>query len=178
MGISSMTLTSLKQEILSTDATIFQHLDSAGVYSDYLMKSRQMVKKLHGMQVRFSNRGQWTALVAAIKQEKDIYDSCIKFGQDFGYIEKKAASLDISGEMIFSSSSPEEIRDEIKRQAQELNDLATGKPILMRPELIGLADGDVKKFVPANVAALPAPAKKKSKTKVKIKTKVRLRKNF
>ena len=164
----------LKAEILNMDTAGFEHLSSGGVYSDYLMKSTQMIKKLHDLQKKYYGRQQNAAAVAAIKQEKDILDSCIKLGQDFGFIEKKSQSLEVTSEFTFGHMTEAEMKDEIKDEMKRLNDLANNKVIEMRPELLDVTDADVASFIPANIAALPKEAH--VKRKVKIKTKVRLRK--
>lgn len=181
LGMLPKTLQSLKKELLATDKTIFQHMDSAAVFSDYLMKSKHMVKKLHEIQVSAKRtKGGHTAYVASIKQEKEIYDTIIKHGQDFGFIERKAqqTDLNVKGGLTFSAVSADDMRQEIARQVKELNELAQGKPIEMRPELLGVTPEDVQSFVPTNVTAVteePKP-KPKKKRKRKKKTKTRLRK--
>jgi len=172
------TLHALKSEIIGTDRTLFKHLDSSAVFSDYLMKSKTMVKRLHNMSVKFNNRGQWTALVAAIKQEQNIYDTVIKHGQDFGFIDKKAAEskVTLEGELTFSAATPEAMKKEIAKQVKELNTLAEGGVIEMRKELLGITDADVESFVPSSVIDVKAQ-KPKSKAKAKSKVKLRLRKN-
>ena len=172
--IKSDFLRTVKSEILNMDTAIYEHLSSGAVYSDYLMKAQQMVKKLHKLQSLFKSRGQYNAYVAAIKQEKDIYDSCIKHGQDFGYIEKKVQSLEVSGEFTFGHLTEEEIKKEIATEIKELNKLANSNTIEMRPELLDVTDEDVKSYVPTNIVTIP---EKSSVKKVKIKNKVGLRKS-
>ena len=177
LEIHTNLLHAIKTDIITVDTEYFKRLTSEDVYSDYLHKSKQMVKRLHQIQVKFRNRGQWTALVAAIKQEKDIYDSCIKHGQDFGFIDKKASTMEVSGEFQFSTMSDDEMKREIAKQMDELNRLASGNVIEMRPEILDAAGGDVK-YLPAEITGnTEKKAKKKPRKKMSTKVKVTLKRN-
>lgn len=180
MELHPKTLHSLKQEVYRTDKTLLEHLENSAVFSDYMMKSTGMVKRLHKLSVKFTNRGQWTALVAAIKQEKDIYDSVIKHGQDLGFIKKMVSEskseVIVKGGLTFTSTTPKQMKEEISKQVQALNELAKGGHIEMRPELLGITAADVRSFVPASVIAEAQVVKSKSKSRKKVK--LRLRKNL
>lgn len=165
----------LRRRIYATDKARFQSFDKYVVYSDYIAKSTQMVKELDDIKTKFRNRGQWTALVAAVKQKGEIYDKVIKLGQDFGFIDKKATEIKVEGEMSFSAMTDKDIRAEIQAEVNKMHQLAAGKVVDMRPELLGVTDQDVSSFVPANLMQLPAGTKKKQ-TKVKTKIKVTLKK--
>jgi len=174
LGIRSALLSGIQAEVLNADTNFFESMTSGGVYSDYLMKSKGMIKKLHKLQTEFKGRGQYTALVAAIKQEKDIYDSIIKHGQDFGFIQKKSQSLEVTNTLTFGNLTDKELKAEIQKEMTDLNRMAKGNTIDMRPELLGVAD-DVESFIPANVANIPEEFK--GKISVKVKVKRTLRKN-
>ena len=175
LEINTQLLNSIRSDISTVDKVMFENLSSSDVYSDYLYKSKQMVKRLHEIQVKFRNRGQWTALVAAIKQEKDIYDACIKHGQDFGFIDKKATTMEVSGEFQFSTMSTEEMKKEIAQQMNELKKLASGSVFEMRPEILETAGADAQRYLPVEVTGNTEQPKKRSK--VKLKTKVTLKRN-
>jgi len=168
-------LSHYKQQILRNDKDVLENLDSVGVYSDYLLKSRQMVKELDELKVKFRNKGQWTALVAAVKQKKEIYDSVIKMGQDFGFIEKKATEFKVSGEMSFSTMSEKEVKEEIQKEVENIQRLSTGV-IDMRPELLGVMPEEVRKFIPQKLLENKNISKTKIKTKAKTKIKFIVRK--
>lgn len=177
LEIHTNLLSAIKSDIITVDKAYFEQLTSADVYSDYLHKSKQMVKRLHQIQVKFRNKGQWTALVAAIKQEKDIYDSCIKHGQDFGFIEKKATTMEVSGEFNLSTMSDAEMKREIAKQMNELNRLASGNVIEMRPEVLDAA-GESVKYLPAEITGKTEKTDDRTTRKeMKIKTKVTLKRN-
>ena len=162
----------LKRKMYRIEKVRYQNLDKYVVYSDYVYKSTQMVKELDEIKTKFRNRGQWTTLVAAIKQKGEIYDKVIKMGQDFGFIDRKAAELKIEGEMSFSTMTDKDIRTEIEAEVKKMHQLAAGKVIEMRPELTGVTDDEVASYVPANLIQIP----EKSKTKIKTKIKVTLKK--
>lgn len=166
------------RKIMHQEKVRFQNLDNYSVYADYLYKSKQMVKELDEIKTKFRNRGQWTALVAAVKQKKDIYDSVIKMGQDFGFIEKKATEVKVEGEVSFSTMSDSDVKQQIEEEVKKLHQLAQGNVVEMREELVGVTDEDVRKFVPANVIEAPKKEKSKKRSKVKSKMKVTLKKRF
>ena len=163
-----------KRSIRNKDKLVFENLEPSTVYSDYLLKSQNMVKSLHKMRKKFEYKSQWGALIASIKQEKEIYDACIKYGQEFGFISKKAAELEISGEFAFNHMSDAEVREEIKIEMDRLNALASGKVINLRPELAELVDAEVTRDLPSHIINVSRDLKKK--IKIKVKTKVMLRK--
>ena len=176
LNINGVQLAKRKREIQDYDRLVFEHLDSAAVYSEYLSKARVMVRRLQSISKRFENKAQWTALVAAIKQEKDIYDTCIKYGQDFGYIDRKAQQLEVSSEVNVTNTTEATIRVEIEREVKALNELARGRVVDMRPELLGVTEDDVRKFVPAHMLALPPAKEGEAVTRnTKIQTKVTLK---
>jgi len=162
----------IKSDIIEKDRAIFDKLDSTVVYSDYLIKSKSMIKRLQYMAKRFKYRSQWTALVAAIKAEKEIYDGCIKLGQDFGFIERKQKELKLSSEFSVTDLSDDEIGDEIDIEVKRLNNLVNGNVIDIRPELAAVAGDNVDEFMPTNIVRLP----EKEKRKVKVKARITLKK--
>lgn len=174
LGLRTDQVQAIKRKIYQIDKVRFQNFDRFSVYSDYVGRSTQMVKELDEIKTKFRNRGQWTALVAAIKQKKDIFDSVIKMGQDFGFIDKKATEVKIEGEMSFSTMTDKDIQAEIAREVERMHQIAKGNVVEMRPELLGVTDEDVQKFVPANLVRLPA--KKENRMKMKTKVKVSLKK--
>lgn len=173
-GLRSDQVSALKRKIYQTDKARFQSLDRFTVFSDYVARSTQMVNELNEIKIKFRNRGQWTALVAAVKQKKEIYDSVIKMGQDFGFIDKKATEVKIEGEMSFSTMTDHDIRKEIEAEVKKMHEIAKGNVVEMRPELLGVTDEDVRKFVPSHLVSLPEEKRKKVKTKVKVTLKKRV----
>lgn len=175
LNIRSDQVEFLKRRIYQLDKARFQSFDKYAVYTDYVAKSTQMVKELDEIKTKFRNRGQWAALVAAVKQKGEIYDKVIKLGQDFGFIDKKATEIKVEGEMTFSTMSEKDIRAEIESEVKKMHQLASGKVIEMRPELIGVTDDEVNSFVPGNLLQLESQNKH---TKVKRKIKVTLKKRI
>jgi len=164
-----------KAFVLERDRDAFNNLDTAAVYSDYLTKSRSMVARLQALQIKFKKNAQWTALVAAIKEEKELYDSCIKYGQEFGFIEKKPQQLDVNKRIKADYTfTTKQIQNQIDEEVKKLNDLASGKVIDMRPELLGVVGNDVMSEIPRTVFLFfPARDEKREKPK---KAKMLLRK--
>ena len=162
-----------KQRIYDIDSEKFKHLDSVTVYSDYCEKARCMIKEFDKIKTRFTNRGQWAALSNAIKEKNIIYKDVIKLGQEFGFIERKANEISIQGEMSFASYSTDEIKDELAKEVKKLNDMARGKIINMRPEMLETLDTGtekLKKFFPVNIQKIEKPVEKKVvKKKLKLK---------
>lgn len=165
----------LRRRIYQTDKVRFQTFDKYAVYSDYVAKSTQMVKELDEIKTKFRNRGQWTALVAAVKQKGEIYDKVIKLGQEFGFIDRKATEIKVEGEMSFSTMSDADMKAEIAAEVAKMHKLASGQIVDMRPELIGVTNEEVASYVPANLLRLPEG---KPKTKIKTKIKVTLKKRI
>jgi len=164
-----------KQRIYEIDKERFNHLDSVTVYTDYTEKSRQMIKELDKLKVKFSNRGQWTALVAAVKEKNVIYKDVIKLGQDFGFIERKASEITFQGEMSFATYTTEEVKKELEKEVKKLNQMAKGEIIEMRPELLETLDEDtekIKKYFPVDIQEVQA---KKTIQKKVIKKKIKLK---
>ncbi len=175
LKIRSDQVSILRRKIYQTDKARFQSFDKFAVYSDYVSKCTQMVKELDDIKTKFRNRGQWTALVAAVKQKGEIYDKVIKLGQDFGFIDKKATEIKVEGEMSFSAMSDKDIRAEIQAEVNKMHQIASGQVVDMRPELLGVTDDDVATYVPQNLLRLPAADKKmKVKTKIKVTLKKRV----
>lgn len=176
LGISLLQLAPLKRKIYHAAKIRFQNLDKFSVYSDYCDRSSEMVNELNEIKLKFRNRGQWTALVAAVKQKKEIYDSVIKLGQDFGLIDRKETELRVSGEMAFSTMSDRDVKEEIEKEVKKMHEIAAGNVIDMRPELLGVTDEEVASYVPNNLVRLDASKDKKQKTKIHSKIKVTLKK--
>lgn len=163
-----------KKKILDADRVAFKHLDTSAVYSDYIQKMGHLIKELDEVKTKFRNRGQFTALVAAIKEKKNIHDSVIKMGQDFGFIDRKAKEMKVDGEITFSTMSEEQVKEEIQKEVQRLNDLSKGGVIEMREEVLGVTDSDIKRFLPSSVKKEPPKSGKTKKAKKKVKAKVKL----
>ena len=165
-----------QQRISDIDTGNFHKLNRVKVYSDYVLKSRVIIKELDEVKKKFSNRGQFTALVAAIKEKREVYKDVIKLGQDLGFIEKKANMVKLEGEISFSNYSKDEIKAEIEKEMLKLEGMASGNVIEMRPELLE-STGDsletTKRFLPSSVKVLEPT--KKNKTSFKRKTKLTLR---
>lgn len=175
LNIRPNLLVEYKRRIYQHDKVRFQGMDKYVVFSDYVSKSSQMVKELDEVKLKFRNRGQWSALVSAIKAKKEIYDSVIKMGQEFGLIDRRAAEVKVQGEVSFSTMSDADVRREIESEVKRLNEIAQGGVVDMRPELMGVTDDNVEHFVPANIVSLPAP---KTKTKKTTKVRVTLKKRI
>ena len=139
------------QRIQDLDKEKFEGLSSVSVYSEYLAKSDQMIKELDKLKTKFQNRGQWTALVAAIKEKRSIYNDCLKLGQEFGFIQKTKTELFLESEMTFATMSKEEVEAELKKSVAEMNQMVNADVIEMRPELLESLDEDteaIQKYIP------------------------------
>jgi len=160
-----------KKKILQRDKLAFDQLDKNAVYSDYLIKQHQLLRECDHLRVKFNNKGQWTALVAAIKLKSDINDKIIKVGQELGLIERKIGEIKIEGEMSISAMSNEEVEKKIEVEAQRMISMTTQNIIPIRPELLDIAGEGMKEVLPPNVKILST---KKIK-QIHIKTKVTLK---
>ena len=180
LNIQPHILADVKKEILAVDTAIYSNLSSAGVMSDYVSKARKSIQELDEIKIKFKNRGQWSALVAAVKVKNDIHKDVIKLGQDLGFIEKKTGELKISGEMQFSTVSDAEVMADIQKEIADINKMVGRKTINMRPEILDAVGTDVQKYLPAPANVQDDEATRPKKTKVKKKTltkvKVSLRK--
>lgn len=189
LEIQPHVLAEYKRQIITLERHAFQNLDSSAVYADYLFKQRQMIKELDLIQTKFRNRGQWTALVAAIKTKSEIYDKSIKLGQDFGFIEKKAGELKVTGEVSFSAMSEADMQKQIKQEVEAMHRMVKSKEIHMREEILGVTGKEVRKFLPTNVKYDPqkemdderaeslAIEDQRPRKKLKARVKVTLRKS-
>ncbi len=178
----------MKATILEQDKMTFDRLSNDVVYSDYLMKQGNLIRELNNMNVRFRNRGQYSAQVSGIKLQSEIYDKCIKLGQDLGFIQKKAAELNLSAKMVVGAMSDAQVMAEVHKEVQDLNRLVKQHAIEMRPEL--MSSTGLNLFVPADTPskkkrlALPAPEedeearpqfrKQKIKTEVTVEMKTKI----
>lgn len=157
------------------DRENFTGLDSVKVYSEFVEKSRALVKDLDKMQKRFDYRKQFTALVAAVKMKHDINKDVVKLGQQLGFIENKGGDkISVEAEMTFTTMTTEDVKREVENEMARLNNMASQPIIEMRPELLASLEGDenrIRKFIPDNIH-IPED---KEKTKTKIKTKVKLK---
>lgn len=163
--------------IKDKDREKFTHLDSVDVYSDFVEKSRILVKDLEKMQKRFDYRKQFTALVACIKQKHDINKDVVKMGQQLGFIEDKGGGeVSVETELVFSTMTTEDVKSEVKKEVARLNAMAGKSVIEMRPELLSTLEGDekrIRRFIPDNIT-IQEPEDKDNK-KLKIKTKMKLK---
>lgn len=175
LDIKSSTLVACKQDILNFDKTFFEHLDSGTVFSDYLLKAKQNNKDLNKLinttNIRSAQGSEKAAYVAAIKLRSEIQDKCVKMGQDLGFIDRKAKEVDINldGDVNFNfqTMTDKEIRAETETEVKRLNEIAEGKVIEMRPELLGVTDSEVAKFLPTSVIKPTKQKKKRSKISLK-----------
>ena len=168
MGLRDRAYSQYKNAIFQADRRALQNLDTKTVFADYVMKSHQMIRELDVLKKKFTNYGQWTALVAAIKQKREIYNDVIAKGQDFGFIDRKVTELKVSSTMTFNTMSEEDMKAEIAKEVKAMKALAT-KQIDMRPELLDVTPEEVRRFAPAHVLKLPAPERKKKNVKRRVK---------
>jgi len=171
LDIQTKTLVACKQDILNFDKTFFEHLDSGTVFSDYLLRAKQNTKDLDKLinttNIRSAQGSEKSAFVAAIKLRKEIHDTCVKMGQDLGFVDRKAKEVDINldGDFNFNfqTMSDKDIRQQIEDETKRLDQIASGKVIEMRTELLGVTDSEVARFLPASVKK-PANYKNKKKS--------------
>jgi len=177
LDIRPDSLTAIKSEILNFDQVSFEHMESGAVLSDYVMKARQNITDLNHLikatNIRRAPGSEKAAYVAAIKLRSEIQDKVVRLGQDLGFIDRKAqetkntTTLEGGINLSIGKMSDEEIKAEIKAEVAQMNKIVSGKVITMRPELLGVTDSDVKKFLPANVIDVEAKViKKKKKARV------------
>jgi len=177
LDIRPDSLTAIKSEILNFDQVSFEHMESGAVLSDYVMKARQNITDLNHLikatNIRRAPGSEKAAYVAAIKLRSEIQDKVVRLGQDLGFIDRKAqetkntTTLEGGINLSIGKMSDEEIKAEIKAEVAQMNKIVSGKVITMRPELLGVTDADVKKFLPANVIDVEAKViKKKKKARV------------
>lgn len=168
LGLRPDLLAEYRRQILEFDKAFFQSLDSVSAYSDYLLKIKQIVRELHSAIGICRERGQGQALVNAIWRKKEAFDSALKWGQEFGFIEKRASEVKLSSELSFSTMTDEEVKEEVAKEMEKMNQIMeTSTP--MRPEVAQYMDDDVKAKIPSNVVAFPKQDKSKIKKKAKIK---------
>lgn len=175
LQIRPNTLKDYKKKILQRDRQAFELLDKYAVYSDYVMKSQQIVRECDHLRVKFSNKGQWTALVAAIKLKSDQYDKCIKIGQELGLIERKVGEIKYEGKLSIAAMTNEEIEKRIEEEAIRMIAMTKQNVIPMRPELLGIAGADIAEILPPNVTKITKANAKRFKC-VELSTKVTLKK--
>lgn len=167
LGLQPHILAEYKNQLLEFDRASFESLDSVAVYSEYIQKIRRIISELDWAMKICKERGQGQALVNAIWRKKEAYDSLIKLGQDFGFIEKRASELKVSSELSFSTMTESEVKEEIQKEVQKMREVAQAST-QMRPEVAELLDKNLQKNLPSNVVVLPAKtAKKKVKAKMK-----------
>lgn len=174
LGLQPHIFATYLKRIKDIDQDFFQSMTSVDVYTNFVEKSRSLVKELRQMRKRFDYRKQFTALVASVKQEHELNKDVVKLGQQLGFIEQKGAEITVESEMTFSTMTTEEVKNEIQNEMERLNNMASGSTVMMRPELIeAVGDSEtVKKYVPDYVKMEKVKPKKK---KVKVKTKVKLK---
>lgn len=171
MNMQPHVLSQYLQRINDIDKENFESLNNVKVYSDYISKSHQMIKELDKLKTKFQNRGQWTALVSAIKEKRAIYNDCLKVGQNFGFIEKQKTEVHIETEMTFSTMTKEEVEAELRKSVIEMNQMVNDNVIEMRPELLDSLDenkNDIKKYIPNYTTSKVELGNKKIKKKIKI----------
>ena len=171
LNIKSTTLLSAKSEILTFDTTLFEHLDSSGVFSQYLLNQKQNIIDLDRL-INSTNpkkANEKTAFVAAIKLRADILSQINKLGQELGLIDKVAKEVNVkqTGKIDVSLTMTNiNLKKEIEAEKQKLHKLAAGNQIEMREELLGVTDDDLRNFLPASVKEV-APAKKRKSRLIK-----------
>ena len=164
--------------IKDIDKNFFETMSSTDVYTNFVEKSRGMIKELRVMRKRFDYRKQYTALVASVKQEHEINKDLVKLGQQLGFIEQKGAEISVESELTFSTMTTEEVRNEVNNEIERLNNMVTQSTIIMRPELMDALGNDkdsIKKYVPDYIAIEEEKPRKK---KIKVKTKIKLRRRM
>lgn len=150
------TLTKYKKEILNRERLEIENANNAEIYADFCQKMSQLIKELDAAKNVAKTKSQITAMVAAIKQKKECFESIMKYGQEMGFIKKEAtkSKVEFSGGLTFSTMSEEDVRKEIKKELESRKKMLQA-PIDVRPELLGVMDEDVKKFIPKEVANMP-----------------------
>ena len=63
--------------------------------------------------------GQWTALVAAIKQKHEISKDLFKMGQELGYIDKRVTEVKVESEFTFWKELPYRVILEKREEVSE-----------------------------------------------------------
>lgn len=173
LKISPHVLAEYKKQLLNADRKAFTGLDPVTAFSDYVMKVRQVVRELDEAIDICRSRGQGQALVSAIWRKKEAYDSLLTWGQEFGFVARKATELKVSSELSFSTMSEDEVKKEVKRELERLNALATqGMP--MRAEVLDMMPEAARRALPGNIIAFPA-ASTKPGTQIKAKVKLIVR---
>jgi len=162
-----------RNEIVEEDTYVIQHITPESAYCDYLEKMGELLRQLQKEKRRASKLRQMAATMAAIKLQADLYDRCVKLGQEFGFLEKKASEIKISQEFKFSEMSDKELKKAIQDEFKGIQDLVKNEPRTIRPELLGLSGGDISEFIPADVAVKGKPKKTKVKTKIRVVTRKR-----
>jgi len=155
-------LQNYKKDIFDTDRESFENLENSVVYSDYLMKQSEVIRELQKLHRKYAKAKLGGHQVAALKLQSDIYDRCLKTGQDFGFIDKKSQTLDIEV-TSYRDMSNDDIKKEIAKEVKNINSMTKGPVIDIRPEISG-AIGSADELVA-----------KDNKTKRKMKLKARLR---
>lgn len=172
-------LSSTKNRINVIDSEEFHSLTSVKVYTEFIEKCRQNIKDLNEMQTRFKYKGQYTALVACIKQKHDINKDLIKIGQQMGFIEQKGSEVSVEAEFSFTTMTTEDVKAKVAKEVARLNGLASGENVIeMRPELLATLEDDekrIKKYIPSEAITEPVGTNEpRIKTKIKVKLKKRL----
>ena len=156
--------------IMEQDKAGIAALDDTTVFSDFLMKMRENIRELDEVRLKFRNRGQWGALVSAVREKRAVYESIIKFGQSLGLIGKKGEELTINGEIITTNEYNEDaINKLIEEEAADMKRMTKGTIIEMRPELIDVSGEETHKFLPEPIQKAMKKATRKKKTRIKLR---------
>ena len=167
-------LTDYKNKIFRTDKAILNDLDNAAVYVDYLIKNKQLTKELDEVRLKAKNRNQLTALVAAVKQKREIYNDILRVGQELGFVQKKAAEVKVDAQMTVGEMTEEEVTKAINDEVDRMKRLTEGVTVEMREELLGVTGEEVRRFLPVNTVP---EAIRNQKTIKKTRIKVSLKKS-
>lgn len=165
-------LSEYKKQIVEIDKAFFEGLDAVSAYSDYILKMRQIIKELQYAITICMKKGQGQALVSAIWRKKEVFDSILKWGQEFGFVPKKSSELKLSSELSFSTMTDQEVEEEVQREIAKMNDLINANTII-RPEVAAFIGDSVKEKIPSNIVVFPKKEKKRAKKKAKVKLTLR-----
>jgi hypothetical protein len=167
LGIAQHILTEYKAHILAVDRAIFTKLDAATIFSDYVMKVRQVVRDLDDAIETCRNKSHAQALVTAIWKKKEAFDSVLKWSQELGFVKKSASELRLSSELSIGSMTEEDVRKEIEAELKRLTALSSGG-VEMREEVFGLLPPEAQDSLKENIIPISKSTKSaKPKTKLK-----------
>ena len=164
----------VRTDLRDIDKLAFQSLENSTVYSDYLSKQSGILRALRNLQLKYAkswggpNSRNGAIVLAALTKQSDIYDKCVKMGQELGFIDKKSSSLEV--EFSYKDLAEDDLKAEIKKEMKKISNLGQGPVIEMRPEMMK-AIGDAS-FAASNVIEMPDKERRIKKAKIKAKIKI------